>query len=244
MAGSIVTGVLVAAVPILLGLIVYQWQQRVNRREEGRRARRLQITEYLTEAYRSIYAIGPAGGIGGLTTDEKKGVERAFRDAYLFGNRRVAAAIGEFMDWAHDETRLEGMSTTGIIDALVGQLRELYQLDNVKERDGGYPWIQTEWRHEVEARRILDSAKDLDIFDRLVSIGHAASFLTIPPDGLLSCVRNGRLPAPIGLKGTLFWPAETIFKAAHDLQDLKYSDEEWEKAIQESTISEEPSNET
>jgi hypothetical protein len=135
--------IVASSVPIITGALAFQWQQRVARRDGELRQRRAKRLEYLEEAYRAVAAIGPAGGIGNLTAEEKRGLERAFSDAYVYGDDRVAGALHDIVLWAHSD-RGEAITWDPLLSALRSELRAIHSLPGDTRRET--PWIQTNWR--------------------------------------------------------------------------------------------------
>lgn len=119
MSADLALPILAAAVPIVLGLITFEWQQQRTRRSDEARELRQKRLEYLTSSYEAIAAIAPAGGVGFLTIEEKRDVEKAFRDAYLYGNQRVVAAMQDILSWARSDR-----SNTGDFNKLLSAIRD------------------------------------------------------------------------------------------------------------------------
>jgi hypothetical protein len=206
-----------ASLPVALGIISFAYQQRWARRDSQRRAREDRILAYLTDAYTSLCAIMPAGGVGYLTIQEKQNLEAAFRDAFLYGNEKVTAALGTFMD--EFATKHGGTSIDDLLAALRSQLRAMMSLSDIGEdkadqRQAETPWIVTGWRDDA---RISAMSGDRTI--ELLTSEEAVSITGIDINELLSYARAGRMPQPVVVDGNLRWIASAIRSLARDLSE-------------------------
>jgi hypothetical protein len=95
----------------------------------------------LTSAYRSFAAIPPAGAsIGSLTNTEKRDLEGAMSDLFLYGNSDVRKAA---QAWFKSDFKAP---VEGIMTPLRDQVRVMNGLDEIKL--GSTPWVQTFWRSD------------------------------------------------------------------------------------------------
>jgi hypothetical protein len=201
MSGEPALVIAASAIPIVLGALTFQWQQRVTRKYDEARERRSRRIDYLTHAYEAVAAIGPAGGVGFLTLDEKRDVERAFRDAYVYGDELVVGALGSIVAWAESD-RQEEMEWNPLLSALRDELRALYELSGLSLQDT--PWMRTSWRDEERYRHGNGSQI------HLTDLAAAATMLGVDEATVLDCLRAGLLPAPVVDGDTWSWPTATI----------------------------------
>ncbi len=95
----------------------------------------------LTKAYKAFAAIPPAGAsIGSLTNSEKRDLEAAMSDLFLYGNASVRRAAEEWFKSAFKKP------VEGILTPLRDQVRTMNGLDPIGL--GSTPWVQTFWRSE------------------------------------------------------------------------------------------------
>src|SRR5262249_46988195 len=159
-----------------------------------------QVTEYLTTAYAAIYAISPAGGIDRLLPQEKKDLERAFRDAFLFGSPEVRKQLEKVINTAHENRgRIgpDGIDANDLILALRRQLRELYDLPPVESESTA--WVSTRWRESEQMQTLVANATERSVEDQLISIDDAAKRTGITPLDLMRFASQRMLSFPIGL---------------------------------------------
>ncbi len=108
-------------------------------------AQQVIVAQRLTAAYNAFSTITPAGStIGSLTTDEKKNLEFAMRDVYLYGNESVTTAVDKWFK-SNFKTPVEG-----VLLPLRNQIRLLAGLNPSKQTNS--PWIQTFWRTDSKTK--------------------------------------------------------------------------------------------
>lgn len=195
---NVLTVVVGATVPVVLGVATFSWQQRVSQRQRLADEQDTRVRGYLTLAYQSLSAIGPAGGIGNLTIDEKRSLERSFSDAYLYGDDSVVTAMNHLMN---SYQQPGGGSLNPVLQALRDQLRESLKLEASGGRNDT-PYVTTGWRFDEAAARGGGQALTVPS-EALV----AATGLSV--DELLKYVQAGSLARPSvdPDDGTLRFPA-------------------------------------
>jgi hypothetical protein len=151
----------------------------------------------------------PAGGIGYLTIEEKQNLEAAFRDAYLYGDESVVAALNYFMEEFESirDDDEAGVSINPILEALRAQLRAMLSLGKINQPNT--PNITTGWRSDaalINARG--DTLKGLSV--EFMTSEEAASLTGLPLGELFDYVRAGSLAQPVQLDGSLHWLASAV----------------------------------
>ncbi len=100
--------------------------------------------DQLTQAYRAFAVIPPAGAsIGSLTNPEKRNLEAAMSDLFLYGNSDVRAAAQAWFKSGFKKP------VEGILTPLRDQVRTMNGLAPIKLQST--PWVQTFWRTEKPA---------------------------------------------------------------------------------------------
>jgi hypothetical protein len=105
--------------------------------------------EKLVKTYNSFSAITPAGSVFAMTSDEKRDLEYAMRDVYLYGNDEVRVAVDKWFK-SKFKTPVEG-----VLLPLRNQIRDLSGLEPSKQTTS--PWIQTYWRNPAAATSAPDT---------------------------------------------------------------------------------------
>jgi hypothetical protein len=134
------------SVSLAVGARVFQGANRSTQLqlEQDRQAVAQQVvmSQKLTTAYNAFSTITPAGStIGSLTTEEKRNLEFAMRDVYLFGNESVTTAVDKWFK-SNFKSPIEG-----VLLPLRNQIRSLSGLGASKQTNS--PWIQTFWRTDA-----------------------------------------------------------------------------------------------
>jgi hypothetical protein len=102
-------------------------------------AKELVVGQKLIAAYNAFSTITPAGStIGSLTIEEKKNLEYAMRDVYLYGDGSVTKAVNAWFK-SNFKSPVEG-----VLLPLRNQIRVLSGLPESAQKNS--PWIQTFWR--------------------------------------------------------------------------------------------------
>jgi predicted DNA-binding transcriptional regulator AlpA len=221
---NVFTVALGATIPVALGVISFILQQRWTQRNNLRQLRQGRILDYLTNAYIALTAIEPAGGIGYLTIEEKQNVEAAFRDAYLYGDESVVAALNDFMEEfasIRDENEA-GVSINPILEALRTQLRAILSLGKINQPDT--PHITTGWRSDAALMNARGGALT-GLSVEFMTSEEAMSLTGLPLSELFEYVRAGSLAQPVQLDGSLHWLASAVRSLDRSLK-VKRSNED------------------
>jgi hypothetical protein len=126
---------------ISLGFGAWMWHrgEKATIAKSASTANQQEALTQLTKAYRAFAAIPPAGAsIGSLTTDEKRNLEGAMTDLFLYGNTDVRAAAQAWFKSGFKKP------VEGILTPLRDQVRTMNGLDPIKLQST--PWVQTFWR--------------------------------------------------------------------------------------------------
>jgi type II secretory pathway pseudopilin PulG len=137
---------LAGSISLAVGARVFQSSSRSTQlkveAERQAAAQQVIVSQRLTAAYNAFSTITPAGStIGSLTTDEKKNLEFAMRDVYLFGNQDATNAVDKWFK-SNFKSPVEG-----VLLPLRNQIRSLAGLSPSKQTNS--PWIQTFWRTDA-----------------------------------------------------------------------------------------------
>jgi hypothetical protein len=215
MIANFVAVALGASLPVALGIVSFAYQQRWARRDTQRRAREDRVVGYLTNAYTSLCAIMPAGGVGYLIIEEKQNLEAAFRDAFLYGNDEVVSALEAFMN--EFLNKRQDTSIDELLVALRSQLRSMMSLgdadqDKAKKAPATTPWIMTGWRYDA----LTSTASGIPSVELLTS-NEASAITGLAVDELLKYAAAGTVPRPIVVDGSPRWIASAIRGLAEKL---------------------------
>jgi hypothetical protein len=142
------------SVSLAVGARVFQGASRSTQLkvEAGRQsgAQQVIVVQRLTAAYNAFSTITPAGStIGSLTTEEKRNLEYAMRDVYLYGNQSATTAVDKWFK-SNFKSPVEG-----VLVPLRNQIRSLSGLEPSKQTNS--PWIQTFWRTDSPKPKATDS---------------------------------------------------------------------------------------
>jgi hypothetical protein len=211
---NVLTVALGATIPVSLGIVSFILQQRWTRRENLRQLRQVKVLDYLTNAYSALTAIEPAGGVGHLTIEEKQNLETAFRDAYLYGDDGVVAALKEFMERFKTSKGQEG-SIDKLLEAMRSQLRRILSLQEITQ--SGTPSISTGWRYDAAlAKAQTGVLTEANV--ELMTTEEAMSLTSLDLNELLEYAKAGSLAQPVQIDGSLRWFASAVRGLRDDLK--------------------------
>jgi hypothetical protein len=146
---SLIAPLLVAtiagSVALFVGARTFQSADKSNQlRIEADRAataKQQMVAEKLITSYNAFSSITPAGAVSNLTTDEKRDLEYAMRDAILYGDNDVRKATDA---WFKSKFK---SPVEGVLLPLRNQIRNLVGLEPSSQTNS--PWIQTFWRSSL-----------------------------------------------------------------------------------------------
>jgi hypothetical protein len=143
----LLVGTIAGSVSLFVGARAFQSAGRSTelKVEEQRResAQQSLVSTKLIEAYNAFSAITPAGSVFALTSEEKRELEFAMRDAILYGDNDVREATDKWFK-SNFKSPVEG-----VLLPLRNQIRSLTGLTRSSQTNS--PWIQTYWRNPSSA---------------------------------------------------------------------------------------------